>query len=321
MSEPIPLTETGVEYVVVAENLHKHYGELRAVNDVSFKVKRGECFGFLGPNGAGKTTTMKMIYCVSSVSDGKLTVLDHDVTKEPRQVKKRLGVIAQENNLDPDLTVEENLFIFATYFGIPHAQAKWKVRELIQLAELEDKADVKVDKLSGGMKRRLMVVRGLVNAPSILVLDEPTTGLDPSARLDIWRLLKTLQEKEKITLLLTTHYMEEAHRLCNRLAFMDHGKIISIGEPNEVIKQQVGEWVVELNVALNESVLADIKKDLVSYRAELESTSLYGSDGEKMLKLVKDHPYGNVGDSTTIRRTTLEDVFVNLTGQRLGNHS
>ena len=321
MPEPLTLTEVGVDYVVNAEDLQKSFGELKAVDGISFKVRRGECFGFLGPNGAGKTTTMKMIYCVSKPTGGKLTVLDHDVTKEPRRVKQRLGVIAQDNNLDPDLTVFENLVIFAGYFGIDRFHAQAKAHELIEYADLKEKADTKVDKLSGGMKRKLMIVRGLVNTPSLLVLDEPTTGLDPAARLGIWNMLRELQQKQKVTLLLTTHYMEEAHRLCNRLAFIDHGKVISIGEPQEVIKQQVGDWMVELNVTLHEYVLRDIKDMLVTYRRENGYTYLYGNQGQELLDKIKAHPETTLGDSITVRRTTLEDVFVNLTGNRLGVQS
>ncbi len=303
--------------VVQAENLCKHYGELKAVDGVSFNVQRGECFGILGPNGAGKTTTMKMLYGVAIPTAGHLRVLDFDVLQEIRQLKSHLGVIAQENNLDPDLTVRENLVIFARYFGITGREAQRRADELLGFSDLTEKAKVRVDKLSGGMKRKLMIVRGLIHHPKLLILDEPTTGLDPGARLGIWKLLKNLQQEEQVTLMLTTHYMEEAQRLCDRLVFMDRGKIICEGRPDEVVQKQVGAWVLELDVELSGAALAELQPRLVAFRVEKGQTYLYSSDGEALFQHLRQRPELSQSSRLTQRKTSLEDVFIHLTGTRL----
>jgi len=215
---------------VVGRGLRKSYGDIVAVDGVDFAVATGERFGFLGPNGAGKTTTMKMIYGLASVDEGELTVLGLDVRHRRREVKARLGVVPQEQNLDRDLTVREILDVQALYHGVP---ADGRIDELLEFARLTERADASPRELSGGMRRRLMIARALVNRPQLVVLDEPTTGLDPQARLAVWELLGHLRE-EGVTLLLTTHYMEEADRLCDRLVIMDHGRIVTAGRPAEL---------------------------------------------------------------------------------------
>ncbi|MEM3078503.1 MAG: ABC transporter ATP-binding protein, partial [Nitrososphaerales archaeon] len=209
--------------VVSAENLMKKYGDIVAVDGINFSVEQGECFGFLGPNGAGKTTTIKMIQCVSPKTSGKLEVLGMDVDLYPKEIKRNLGVVPQENNLDPDFTVYENLMVYSRYFSIPKNEAKERIEKLLKFMQLEEKRDAIIERLSGGMKRRLILARALLNEPKILILDEPTVGLDPQARHLIWDRIRSLK-KEGVTTILTTHYMEEASQLCDRLVIMDYGK-------------------------------------------------------------------------------------------------
>jgi lipooligosaccharide transport system ATP-binding protein len=225
---------------VAARGLVKSYGEIKAVDGIDFEVEAGECFGFLGPNGAGKTTTMKMIYGLAAVDGGELRVLGLDVHQRRREVKARLGVVPQEQNLDRELTVRENLTIQALYHGLP---ADGRIDELLDFTLLANRADGRPAELSGGMKRRLLIARALVNRPELVVLDEPTTGLDPQARLAVWNLLDGLRS-EGVTLLVTTHYMEEAERICDRLVIMDHGRIVAAGSPAE-LKERYGEESLE----------------------------------------------------------------------------
>jgi lipooligosaccharide transport system ATP-binding protein len=229
---------------VQAHSLRKSYDGRVAVDGIDFTVKAGTCFGFLGPNGAGKTTTMKMIYGLATVDGGELRVLGMDVVGRRREVKARLGVVAQETNLDGELTVIENLVVHASYFGIPRPVAESRAGELLTFTQLTDRAGDQVQTLSGGMKRRLMVARALVNEPEIVVLDEPTTGLDPQARLAVWQALNTLK-RGGVTLLLTTHYMEEAARLCDRLVIIDYGRIVAEGTPDDLIAEHVGGGTLE----------------------------------------------------------------------------
>ena len=224
---------------VLARDLRKSYDGRVAVDGIGFMVGPGTCFGFLGPNGAGKTTTMKMIYGLATISGGELSVLGMDAVTHRREIKARLGVVAQETNLDGELTVIENLVVHASYFGIPGEVAEPRARELLAFTQLMERASDQVYTLSGGMKRRLMIARALVNEPQIVVLDEPTTGLDPQARLAVWQALKTLKEGG-VTLLLTTHYMEEAARLCDRLVIIDYGRIVAEGAPDELIAEHAG---------------------------------------------------------------------------------
>jgi lipooligosaccharide transport system ATP-binding protein len=225
---------------VAARGLVKSYGDIQAVDGIDFEVRAGECFGFLGPNGAGKTTTMKMIYGLAAVNGGELQVLGLDVQRQRREVKARIGVVPQEQNLDRELTVRENLTIQALYHGLP---ADGRIDELLDFTLLRDRADGRPPELSGGMKRRLLIARALVNRPELVVLDEPTTGLDPQARLAVWGLLDRLRS-EGVTLLVTTHYMEEAERICDRLVIMDEGRIVAFGSPAE-LRERYGEDSLE----------------------------------------------------------------------------
>jgi len=225
--------------IVAANSLIKDYGSLRAVDNISFEIKRGECFGFLGPNGAGKTTVMGMIYCYMPPTSGNISVFDLDVVKHPSEIKARLGVMPQDNNLDPDLSVLENLFVYARYFDIPDKDSRTTAQELLKFVDLREKADVNIKDLSGGMKRRLLLARSLINHPEILILDEPTTGLDPHSRHAVWDQLNTLKSRG-ITLLLTTHYMEEAENICDRVAIMDTGKIIITDSPASLMAEHGG---------------------------------------------------------------------------------
>ncbi len=221
--------------IVSARTLTKDYGQLRAVDGIDFTITRGECFGFLGPNGAGKTTVMRIIYCFMPPSSGEVKVFDTDVTADPSRIKARIGVMPQEDNLDPDLTVLENLLVYARYFDIPRRQALSSATDLLKFVELEEKAKTKIGDLSGGMKRRLTLARSLINNPELLILDEPTTGLDPHSRHSVWDKLRQLMAKDT-TLILTTHYMEEAERLCDRVAIMDVGKIVTIDSPSSLMQ-------------------------------------------------------------------------------------
>lgn len=230
--------------IITAESLTKKYDKLVAVDGIDFAVKEGELFGFLGPNGAGKTTTMKMIQCVSPKTSGSLTVAGMDVDKEPRQIKLILGVAPQEGNLDPDFTVKENMIVYSRYFDIPKKVAEERTAKLLEFFQLQAKVDTQIDKLSGGMKKRLILARSMLNEPRILILDEPTVGLDPQARHLIWDQLIKLKDRG-ITIILTTHYMEEAARLCDRLVIMDNGKILAEGNPKDLVRKHVASNVVE----------------------------------------------------------------------------
>jgi lipooligosaccharide transport system ATP-binding protein len=233
------------EPAVLARDLRKSYDGRVAVDGIDFAVDPGTCFGFLGPNGAGKTTTMKMIYGLAEVGGGQLKVLGMDVVTEPRRVKAHLGVVPQETNLDGEFTVLENLLVQASYFGIPRRDVEARAQELLEFTQLTERAGDKIETLSGGMKRRLLVARALINEPDIVVLDEPTTGLDPQARLAVWRAMEELKDRG-VSLLLTTHYMEEAARLCDRLVIMDLGRIVAEGEPVELIREHQAENLEEV---------------------------------------------------------------------------
>jgi lipooligosaccharide transport system ATP-binding protein len=225
--------------IVTVRGLTKFYGSLIAVDSVDFEIVRGECFGFLGPNGAGKTTVMRILYCFSPLSSGEVKVFDMDVTKEPSRIKSRIGVSPQEDNLDPDLTVFENLIIYARYFGTRKKDSEPHAKELLEFVGMTEKAKVKIQDLSGGMKRKLVLARSLVNHPELLILDEPTTGLDPHSRHTVWEKLGYLKSKNT-TLILTTHYMEEAEKLCDRVAIMDSGRILTIDSPSNLMRMHSG---------------------------------------------------------------------------------
>ncbi len=304
---------------VIAAGLRKSYGRRVALDGIDFAVEPGVCFGFLGPNGAGKTTTMKMIYGLASIGGGELSVLGMDVATQRRAVKQRLGVVPQETNLDGELTVRENLLTHATYFGTDRDAAAERAGELLEFSLLADRADDRVWALSGGMRRRLMIARALINDPEMVVLDEPTTGLDPQARLAVWRALDRLKRRG-VTLLVTTHYMEEAARLCDRLVIMDNGQIVTEGAPDSLVLEHVGREVLELGLAEGcdaEALITDLDGRLTGHELaeELNSLMLFAPDAEALLAEIDQHEFPH--DSAVVRRATLEDVFLRLTGRSL----
>jgi lipooligosaccharide transport system ATP-binding protein len=309
--------DTG-EATLFARSLKKAYNNFEAVKGVDFEVYRGECFGFLGPNGAGKTTTMKMIYGAAVPTGGELKVAGFDARRREREVKRRIGVVPQENNLDEDLKVEENLLVYGRYFDLPRKVVQQRAADLLEFVQLSEKADAQVEQLSGGMKRRLLIARALINDPDIVVLDEPTTGLDPQARHLVWDKLRELTSEGK-TLVLTTHYMDEAAQLCDRVCIMDGGKIISEGTPRELIEEHVSPEVLEFRAgpdALEKLVL--IVEGTADGVDRLGETLLvYTSDSDAVTQKVKKS--GISVDNTLYRQATLEDVFLKLTGRRLVN--
>jgi len=301
------------EVLVKATKLTKKFGDLVAVDAVDFEIFKGENFGFLGPNGAGKTTTMNMIQGVSPLTDGKLTVDGKDITNDAREIKYKIGVSPQEDNLDPDFTVFENLLVYARYYDVPRQKAKTKAEQLLKFMQLEEKSDVIMTALSGGMKRRLILARAMMNDPQILILDEPTTGLDPQARHLIWSKIKDLQ-KQGVTVILTTHYLDEAAQLCDRILIMDQGKIIEKGKPAELVKKHVGYEVLE---ALNseesmqclKDAFPDARIDIVGDKIQLFANKPRGVL-EKTLEKIS-FKGGKIRDSN------LEDVFLKLAGRSL----
>jgi len=299
--------------VVIAEDLIKRYDGLTAVNGISFDIREGECFGFLGPNGAGKTTTMKMIQCVSPLTSGRLSVFGIDVSADPRSIKRYLGVCPQEFNLDPDFTAFENLIHYASFFDIPKEEARRRAERLLDFFQLQAKKDTLIDELSGGMKRRLLLARAMINDPKLLILDEPTVGLDPQARHLIWDQLALLKSRG-LTIILTTHYMEEAERLCDRIVIMDNGSILDLGSPSELVRRHVGESIVEAkDSAAVRACLAKLP-DGSKYEVAGDSILIATSKPKEILSAIMTD-CGVV--STTIRPATLEDVFLRLTGRQL----
>ncbi len=301
--------------VVVAHALTKRYGQIEAVRGIDFSINGGECYGFLGVNGAGKTSTMKMIYCRIARTSGELSVLGMDPSRDASRIKQRLGVVAQENALDPELNVTENLLLYASFFGITGATARRKAEELLELVSISGKERALVRELSGGMKRRLVIARALVNQPDILVLDEPTTGLDPQARLLVWEKLTRLRS-EGLTLLITTHYMEEAARLCNRVAVIDEGKILAEGPPETLIQQFAAHDVLEV-VDVDGRLPGDTQLDGLVVRRERHGDVhyLYTADNRVLLRRLEE--LGFDFERHVSRQATLEDVFLNITGREL----
>ena len=306
------MAEDNQPWAVEARGLVKQFGSLRAVDGVSFQVRRGECFGLLGPNGAGKTTIVRMAYGYSPRSGGELQVFGLDVAEHPREVAARIGVCQQDDNLDPDLTVQENLEVFARYFDIPAARARERVAELLRFISLDQRAAATVTELSGGMMRRLVLARALINEPDLLILDEPTTGLDPQARQQLWQRLGELRA-QGLTILLTTHYMEEAARLCDRLIIIDHGRILVEGSPQELIRDHAGRYAIEV-----ESPSAELRAYVIDQGLEHEDLGhrlvAYGDDGDRVFHRISEE-YCSGG--CAMRMTTLEDVFLKLTGRGL----
>jgi lipooligosaccharide transport system ATP-binding protein len=287
-----------------------------AVDGVSFEIEKGEAFGFLGPNGAGKTSTMRMIASVSPVTSGYLRVFDLDPETHGPAIRARLGVVPQENNLDTELTVEENLLIYGRYFDLPRAEIRRRIIELLTFAQLSDRGKSKVEPLSGGMKRRLVIARGLINRPEVLILDEPTTGLDPQARHLLWDRLYRLKQ-EGVTLIITTHYMDEAEQLCDRLVIMDKGRIVGEGSPRRLIQEHSTREVVELRFPPGTQDRALEKMEDLGKRLEIlpDRVLIYADDADDTLSEV--HRRGLETETTLVRRSTLEDVFLHLTGRSL----
>jgi lipooligosaccharide transport system ATP-binding protein len=303
--------------LVHARGLIKTFDDLVAVDGVDFDVQPGEAFGFLGPNGAGKTSTMRMVGCVSPPSGGTLRILGLDPVAQGAEIRARLGVVPQQDTLDFELTVRENIVIYGRYFGLARSELRQRADELLDFVQLTERADSKVEPLSGGMKRRLTIARSLVNNPDVLLLDEPTTGLDPQARHTVWDRLFRLKQRG-VTLILTTHYMDEAEQLCDRLVVMDKGKIAAEGSPRELIAQYSTREVVELRFP------ADERPEDVAPRAEglaqrvealPDRLLLYSDDGDETASRI--HDLGIRPDSVLVRRSTLEDVFLHLTGRTL----
>ncbi len=281
------------------------------MDNVSFTVNEGEMFGFLGPNGAGKTTTMKMIQCISPKTGGELSVFGMDVNTHQREIKRLLGVVPQENNLDPDFTVYENLLVYARYFDIPRAVAEKKIDELLDFVQLGEKKGTTIVQLSGGMKRRLILARALINDPRLLILDEPTVGLDPQARHLIWDRLKKLRSQGN-TIVLTTHYLEEAAQLCDRLVIMEQGKILVEGKPAELVLQHAGTDIVETENS--PEAIACLDRLGAKYEISGETIQVYTDSPQKITgALLEDCRLRQV----TARKATLEDVFLKLTGRKL----
>ena len=299
--------------VISAINLRKEFDELTAVAGISFSIEEGECFGFLGPNGAGKSTTMRMIYCVSPLTSGTLNVLGMDVTEDrQRDIKALIGVVPQENNLDPDFTVHKNLTVYARYFQIEPKLAAKRADELIEFMQLKEKRDSKIEELSGGMKRRLIIARALINDPRILILDEPTTGLDPQARHLIWERVRELK-KRKVTVILTTHYMDEAEQLCDRLIIMDKGKIVAEGNPRDLIEEHVSSQVLEM-IPPSDELIQLVKEEGWTFERYADRIFVYTNDSSIVMEKIK----GKVSlERSIIRNATLEDVFLKLTGRGL----
>lgn len=302
--------------VIEAVELTKTYGDLVAVDGISFEVTSGESFGLLGPNGAGKSTTMRMIGGTSLRTSGSLLVNGLDPETHGPEVRANLGVVPQQDNLDEELRVRENLITYGRYFGLPYGYLRPKSLELLEFAQLTEKADVKVDSLSGGMKRRLTIARGLVNEPSILLLDEPTTGLDPQARHILWDRLFRLKE-QGVTLIVTTHFMDEAEQLCDRLIVMDHGRIVAEGSPASLIRQYSTREVVELRFGSERNAAMVDELRGLAERLEVlpDRVLMYSGDGEATLESVTDRGLRPV--TSLVRRSSLEDVFLRLTGRSL----
>jgi lipooligosaccharide transport system ATP-binding protein len=310
------MPDTSPAPLIHARGLTKKFDDFVAVDDIDFDVAPGESFGFLGPNGAGKTSTMRMIGCVSPISSGVLQVMGMDPATHGPQIRARLGVVPQEGTLDVELTVRENLSIYGRYFGLSRAEVSRRADELLEFAQLTERADDQVEPLSGGMKRRLTIARSLINEPTILLLDEPTTGLDPQARHLLWDRLYRLKQRG-VTLVLTTHYMDEAEQLCDRLVVMDKATIVAEGSPRALIEQYSTREVTELRFAPGIAETLDGQLDGIADRVEHlpDRVLLYADDGEAAAVAV--HQRGLKPETVLVRRSSLEDVFLRLTGRSL----
>ena len=294
------------ENVVEARGLTKVYGERPAVDGIDFVVRRGETFGLLGPNGAGKSTTMRMIACRTPLSSGALTVEGLDVQRSARRIRSLIGVVPQENNLDPDLDVRQNLLVYARYYRIPRREAEERTTELLKLIGLGERAEARVDQLSGGMKRRLMIVRALLHRPSLLVLDEPTTGLDPQVRQEIWQRLEELRRESNVTILISTHYMEEAEKLCERLLIIDHGHILATGTPQQLVLERVQRYALEVR-DVDSRPLLEVSPEITA-RERVGAHLYFASAPEALTPLIKAYE----DKRPIVRPSNLEDVFLQL---------
>ncbi|HVX17250.1 MAG TPA: ABC transporter ATP-binding protein [Acidimicrobiales bacterium] len=306
----------GAPLLIEARGLTKRFGSFVAVDAIDFGVRPGEAFGFLGPNGAGKSSTMRMLGTVSPVTEGTLRILGLDPASDGAAIRARLGVVPQEDTLDMELTVEDNLYIYGRYFGLAKARIRERTDELLDFVQLTERRDSKVDPLSGGMKRRLTIARALINDPEIVLLDEPTTGLDPQARHLVWDRLYRLKQ-QGVTLVLTTHYMDEAEQLCDRLVVMDQAKIVAEGSPRGLIEQWCEREVVELRFAIDTNEAAADKLEGVAARIEVlpDRVLLSADDGDATLAEVERRGLQPLG--AVVRRSSLEDVFLRLTGRTL----
>jgi lipooligosaccharide transport system ATP-binding protein len=310
------VTPTDPDLLLHATGLTKTFGSFTAVDGIDFAVQRGESFGFLGPNGAGKSSTMKMVGCVSPVSAGTLRVFGQDPATDGPAIRARLGVVPQKDTLDEELSVQENLWIYGRYFGLSRSEVRSRAVELLAFAQLTDRATSKVEPLSGGMKRRLTIARSLISRPEILLLDEPTTGLDPQARHALWDRLFRLK-RSGVTLVLTTHYMDEAEQLCDRLVVMDHGRIVAQGSPSSLIKEYSTREVLELRFDTDDHAVHGAALAGIGERIEVlpDRLLVYAEDGDAAATAV--HQRGVEPMSSLVRRSTLEDVFLHLTGRTL----
>ena len=317
---PDPTAPDQPDVLVRARGLTKKFGDFTAVDGIDFGITRGEAFGFLGPNGAGKSSTMRMVGCVSPPTSGELVILGRDPVRAGPEIRARLGVVPQENTLDLELTVRENLLVYGRYFGLPRALIRERTTSLLEFVQLSDRAEDQVDPLSGGMKRRLVIARSLINDPEILLLDEPTTGLDPQARHIVWDRLFRLKQRG-VTLILTTHYMDEAEQLCDRLVVMDGGRIVAEGSPRQLIEQYSTPEVLELRFDPGDHEQAAEKlaalPDAERQEVLADRVLIYTRDGDQALAAAR--ALGIEPVTSLARRSTLEDVFLRLTGRQLGD--
>ena len=307
-------------YSIIVDNLMKRFGNFTAVDKISFKVNEGEIFGLLGPNGAGKTTTISILSTTANLTSGSASVNGKDVVKEKDAVRKHIGIVFQDPSLDDDLTGRQNLDFHARLYGVKGNEKREIIKSVLQLVELEDKADIQVKTYSGGMKRRLEIARGFIHNPKVLFLDEPTIGLDPQTRRKIWNYISHLNKKEKITIILTTHYMEEADALCDRIAIIDHGRIIKL-DTSERLKDSLGGDIIRIGTKKQKELMPLIKKTKFvnsarEYDGSIEITTKNGSEAiPKIINIAKNA--GIDVDYTTLKRPTLEDVFISLTGKEI----
>jgi lipooligosaccharide transport system ATP-binding protein len=316
VSSVAPRMSPTAEPLIEARDLVKTFGDFTAVDGIDVSVMRGESFGFLGPNGAGKSSTMRMIGCVSPPTSGELRIFGLDARAHGKQIRARMGVVPQQDQLDEMLSVSDNLVMYGRYFDLSRAECKRRTRELLEFVQLTDRATSKIEPLSGGMKRRVTIARSLINEPDLLLLDEPTTGLDPQARHVLWDRLYRLKQRG-VTLVLTTHYMDEAEQLCDRLVVMDRGQIVAMGSPLNLIREYSTREVLELRypAGTNESKAPELAD--IGARQEVlpDRVLIYADDGEEALSEV--HRRGIPPESALVRRSSLEDVFLRLTGRSL----